>query len=133
MPNFNFQPNLPNNFDPSVPNQINQPGDQERQNNWARSISRSKRIKAAAKTIIATRQDLADYLAQGGLKLLTSSIEFQQTGDFIRSSYVIYTQHNDVSEPLANFLERYDFLKEVAEKINQDLKPTQGQMQVLTK
>jgi hypothetical protein len=130
--------NVPNSSpDSGGPNQVsnvaNIPGSQEQQGNWSRSVSRSHQIKQATTTVIQNRSQLVTYLKQNGLDLLTSSIEFQESGDFILSSYVIYPSHNNQKEPLSQFIQRYDFLKEPVEKIRNSLRPVQGQMNILTR
>jgi hypothetical protein len=110
----------------------NIPASFEKQSQWARSVGRSHQIKAATSAVIQTRGQLVDYLKQHGMDLLTSSIEFQQTGDFILSSYVVYPQHNNQKEPLGDFLQRYPFLQEGVLAIRDQLRPVQSNMQVIT-
>jgi hypothetical protein len=120
--------------DSGIPQQINNvAGSQEKQSQWAKSVGRSHQIKAAAKTVIQTRSQLAAYLQQSGLQLLTSSIEFQNTGDFILSSYVVYPQYGNQKEPLAQFISRYPQLQEPVAKIRDSLRPAQAGMQVVTR
>jgi hypothetical protein len=65
--------------------------------------------------------------------LLTSAVEFQQSGDFIHSSYVVYLNHGRFKESLGEFLSRYPQMSQQVEAINEQLKPVQTKMQVLTK
>ncbi len=104
----------------------------EAQGAWVKSVARSAHIKKAASTIIRTRGDFKQYLQQNGMDLFTSAIDFQQTGDFITSSYVIYRNHNDYREPLINFLNRYPQLQQPVIQIREQLRSQQSNMQVIT-
>ena len=53
------------------------------------------------------RSQLAAYLLQYGMKLLTSAVEYETSKDFIASSYILYEKHNNYLEPLSEFLVRY--------------------------
>ncbi len=119
----------PNQFNPNIKGS----GSVETINeSFGRSVARSHHIKATATTIINTREDLAVVLKKQNIDLLTKATVFQETGDFISSSYVIYRKHNNHQESLSAFLERYPQIKPFAEKINQDLKPQKGNLQVRT-
>lgn len=98
----------------------------------ARSVARSAKIRTATSAVVQTRAQFVAYLKQGGLDLWTSAVEFQSTADFILSSYVIYTNHNNFKEPLTQFLQRYPNLQSVANSIKDQLRPTAVNMQVVT-
>jgi hypothetical protein len=119
------------NADATSPSISNVSPGQEFQKQWARSVARSAKIKNATTTITHTRSQFVQYLRQGGLDLWTSAVEFQQTGDFIISSYVIYPKHNDFKEPLAQFLRRYPNLQPAAIAIRDAVRPAQSNMQVV--
>lgn len=114
------------------PQLANIPAATEQQKQIARSVARGRKIRAATSTVIQTRGQLVSYLRQNGLDLLTSSLEFQQTGDFITSSYVVYPSHGNLKEPLVEFLRRYPSLQEPILAIRDSLRPLQDQMQVRT-
>ena len=122
----------PNTSSTETPNQPNVPGSFEKQSQQARTATRSRKVRAATNQIINSRASFANYLAQGGLGLLTSSIEFQQNGDFILSSYVVYPDHKNFKEPLPQFLSRYPELQQSVIAINDQLKPLQGDMEIIT-
>jgi hypothetical protein len=131
-------PNIPRNIPPAgsgngvnVPNQANIPGSFERkENNFGSSVQRSRTVKQATSAIISSREDFVVYLKKSGLDLLTSAIMFQETGDFIASSFVVYVNHDHVKEPLAQFIQRYPSLLEPLQRINESLKPLQGSLQI---
>jgi hypothetical protein len=115
----------------SGPNLSNTGGGKEsREQSFGRSVAKSASIKEATGVVIATRQDFANYLAKGGLRLLTSALIFEKTGDFVESSFVVYPQSKNAQEPLAKFLLRYPNLVEAVGAINEALKPVQGQMTI---
>ncbi|MEM1312793.1 MAG: hypothetical protein AAGF07_05020 [Patescibacteria group bacterium] len=97
-----------------------------------RSVTRSTKIKSATTSVIQTRAQLVQYLRQNGLDLWTSAVEFQNSHDFILSSYVIYPKHNNFKEPLQAFIDRYPNLKPVAIAIRDQLKPAGQSMQVVS-
>jgi hypothetical protein len=97
-----------------------------------RSVARSNKIKGATSAVIQTRAQLVQYLRQNGLDLWTSAIEFQQSADFIVSSYVVYPKHNNFKETLSAFLQRYPNLQPVAIAIRDQLRPAAANMQVVT-
>ena len=113
-----------------APSSNNQPSGFEKQNNWARSVQRSKIFKQGASVVINTRLQLVNYLKQSNLDLLTSSIEFEETGDFILSSYVMYKDHNNFKESLTIFIDRYPALKPAVEVIRERLRPIQNQLKI---
>lgn len=113
------------------PQQMNQPRSFETQKQWARSVSRSKQIKKSANNIIHTRQQFVEHLKQYGLGLVTSAVEYQQTQDFIASSYIIYENHNNYKERLGDFLARYPQLQQAALNVRDNLKRQNIKMQVI--
>jgi hypothetical protein len=118
---------------PQLPNQGNVAGGFEQSpNTFSKSVQRSKVIKKTTSSIISSREDFAMYLRKSRLDLLTSAIIFQETGDFINSSYIVYMDHNNTKEPLALFLQRYPDLLEPIQKINESLKPLQSSLQIKT-
>jgi hypothetical protein len=116
-----------------TPNQIRQAPSFEQQSQVLKVAARGKKIKAGATAIINTRQDLKSYLANNGIELYTSAIDFQETGDFILSSYVVFKAYNGYQETLANFLQRYPQLQQSVEIIRDKLRPAQAYMEVSTK
>ncbi len=117
-----------------VPNQVsNVPGSAESQKQWQRSIARAGQIKASTTKIIQTRKQLVDFLKQYNIQLLTSAVEFQQTRDFIASSYVVYLNYNNFKEPLVAFLERYPQMRESAEAVKNNLMSQGVSLNVVTK
>lgn len=119
---FNPEILTPNNSEKS-PNLGNNPKSSvEKEGSFTRSLSRSKSVKHATKFVIHTRKDLQEFLAKQNIKLITSALEYQQTQDFIQSSYVVFEKYKDHQESLKEFLERYPQLKETVEQINQKLK-----------
>jgi hypothetical protein len=126
-------PNVPQGAQnaPNTPNMPQGPESQE-QKKWQSSITRSTKIRQAANTIIQTRSQFKDYLQEHGLDLETSAIEFQQTGDFIASSYIIYPAYGYYRESLKSFIQRYPQLQEPVIAIRDSLRPVQSNMQVLT-
>lgn len=139
------QPSQPSFQGPSMPSNPGQNSNFPQQNNYAprqesretknefaRSLQRSAKIKKATSSIIKTRSEFKQYLLQNGMDLYTSAVEFQQNGDFIMSSYVVYTNHNSYKEPLKQFLERYPNLQQPVINIRDQLFASQQNMQVLT-
>jgi len=138
-PNFEAVPNQPSNpgqngnFNaPNLPNSAPRQENREQMGQFAKSVARSAKIKKATTSIIKTRQDFKNYLLQNGMDLFTSAVEFQATGDFIKSSYVIYKNHQNYQESLVDFLTRYPNLQQPVMQINEQLRPQQQNMQVLT-
>lgn len=128
-----FQPPSPQPRNMEVPNQqFEAPTGIEGKGELSRSVVRSYTIRKATNTIITTRDELAAYLLQYNIKLLTSSVEFQQSGDFLTSSYVLFEYQGNITESLEAFLKRYPSLVETVEKIRQTLRPIQSIMQVTT-
>jgi hypothetical protein len=134
------QPSMPqssgeNGQNLGAPNQSNYAPRQESRetkNEFARSVARSGKIKQATSAIIRTRSQFKQYLLQNGMDLYTSAVEFQQSGDFIMSSYIVYLQHNNLKEPLFQFLQRYPNLQQPVINIRDQLSSAQQNMQVLT-
>jgi hypothetical protein len=124
-------PSAPSNG-PQQPNQSNVAGAgfEQSPNTFSKSVQRSKVIKKATSGIISSREDFTLYLRKSRLDLLTSAVIFQETGDFIESSYIVYLDHNNTKEPLASFLQRYPNLLEPIQKINDSLKPLQSSLQI---
>ena len=120
-----------NNIDTGTPNRVGMSPSQEREKRHRQMISNSHSIRKASAKIITTRQDFKEYLINQGLDLLTSATEFQKTGDFIVSSWVIYPKHQDFKEPLEEFLIRYPQLQQAAKLIRQALKPFQKDIKVV--
>lgn len=131
-------PNIPKNIPTSASNSLNLPSQSnlagsgiERINNtFSNSVQRSKVIKKATASIISTRGDFVVYLRKSRLDLLTSAVVFQDTGDFIISSYIIYLDHNNTKEPLSSFLQRYPNLIEPIQKISDSLKSLQSNLKI---
>lgn len=98
-----------------------------------RSFARGKKIKTATTAVIQTRAQFVDYLRSNDMDLWTSAVEFQNSGDFIMSSYVVYPSHNNLKEPLGAFLQRYPHLAQPVMAIRDALRPMQQNMQVKTK
>lgn len=101
---------LPNFTPPSVDNStssFNQAHHGESKESFRQSVSRAKQVRSVLSRVISSREELSTYLAQYGLQLLTSAVEYEKTRDFIGSSYILYSQHNNYLEPLVRFLERY--------------------------
>lgn len=98
-----FEPPAASTGDSSAPNMKNMGGNIDAKE--AKVAKQARRIRKSTSTIIFTRKTLADYLAKFGMKLLTSAVDFQNTGDFILSSIVVHT--NGVREPLGSFIVRY--------------------------
>ncbi len=115
------------------PNLSNVVSSKESQGQWAKSVSRSRKIRSATNTVIKTRSQFKTYLQQNGLDLYTSAVEFQNTGNFIASSYVCYLNHNNYLEPLNSFLSRHPHLQQPVMQIAQSLVSASKDMQVVTK
>lgn len=115
--------NLPN-FNPnSAPNLGNAPsGVESRSESFRKSVAAASQVRSVVNTVINTREDLVNTLRQNGLDLRTKMKLYQQTGDFIAASVVVYPAHRDQTEPLAQFIERYPQIKPFVLKINKDLK-----------
>jgi len=116
----------------SAPNVSNYAPNQEQMGRWQQSVARSAKIKKATGSIIKTRADFKNYLLQNGMDLFTSAIEFQRSGDFVMSSYILYKNYNDYKEPLAVFLQRYPQLQQPVILIRDMLKNSQQDMQIVT-
>ncbi len=130
-----------NNQSFSPPNMANMPGmnqvmgsnseGREQNEKPAQRVARrAKAMRPIGRKIKNTRQELVDYLAENNVGLVTSALEFQNTGDFILSSYVIYHEYRDLREPLSEFITKYPDIKSSAESIREILFPLQGQMRV---
>ena len=129
----NFAPsqNIPqNNSENNTPNQSNYGPRQEKQAAWGRAIARSQSTKTASKTIKSARASFVAFLNQNGMNLLTSAVEFARCGDFIKSSYIIYTRHDDFRQPLEQFLQQYPQYLNGVIQIRDFLRQTQNQVQV---
>jgi hypothetical protein len=139
--NENFAPPVPQFQAPNQggPNSFNNnpqfnntgPG-QESQSQWTRSVARSAQIRGATSAVIKTRGQFKAYLQSNGMDLYTSAVEFQHTGDFIMSSYIVYTNFNNYKEPLASFLQRYPGMQQPVIAIRDSLITVKGSMQVIT-
>jgi len=106
-----------------MPNQSQAPSGVEQEGPWQKSIRRSKQTRAATKQVIHTRKDLEQYLANQGIKLLTSATEFQESGNFLTSSYVVFTGFENYRERLVDFLVRYPQLRPIVEAISVSIQP----------
>jgi hypothetical protein len=127
MPSSN--PTTPDSFG-QLPTQSNIASGLEKEGTFTRSIQKSRVFKQAAKVVINTRQQLVDYLKQSKLDLLTSSVEFARTGDFITSSYVVYTEYNGYKENLSDFVERFPALRQSVEALREKLRPVQSALNI---
>lgn len=116
-PNINI-PKTPSN----APNLNTSTGVESRSESFRKSIQASGSIRTTAQTVINTREDLVKMLQQNGLKLLTKMAIYKQTNDFIQSSVIVYPDHKDHQELLAEFIERYPQIKPFVLKINDNLK-----------
>jgi hypothetical protein len=116
----------------NLPNQANAPRGFESEGSVGRSVARSGQIKQATQAVINTRSDFKNYLLSNGLDLYTSAVEFQNSGDFIASSYVIYLNHGGYQEPLSAFLQRYPQLQQPVMQIRDRLRQVQPYMNVQT-
>jgi len=95
-----------------------------------RSVARGKKNAAVLSSVKLSRQQLEQWLAQFGLKLLTSSVELQMTHNFINSSYVIYPDGSNVS--LTLFLKQTDQnIQSIAQQISQHLSGIASQLEVI--
>lgn len=132
-PNMSLNSPVGSKNTPNLKNISNNPGGFEsKESSFGINPQRAKTVRQATTTVINTRAGFAKFLHSSGLRLLTSAVEFQRTGDFIQSSVVVYPQNNDYKEPLVNFLERYPDLQAKVNIINESLKPTQEQMQIIS-
>lgn len=114
-------PNIPK--APTLNQNINAPGSAEsRSESFRNSVAASHQVRAVAGTVLETREDLVKFLKSNGLDLRTKFKQFQETKDFITSSYVIYPNHKNHQEPLGSFIERYPQIKPFVLEINQKLK-----------
>jgi hypothetical protein len=111
-------------------NQFNSGNLEKKESNLGVSSAKVSSVKAATTRIIQTRDELAKYLLEHGIKLLTSAKIFADTGDFIESSFVIYLKHGEYKESLQNFLQKNPGIIENTEIINNTLKPFQKNMQL---
>jgi hypothetical protein len=123
------QPGMPNAAD--MGGAYNQTTGFSEQQKIQRSVAKSKRNAGVLKAVKLTRQQLEQWLAQFGLKLLTSSIELQMTHNFINSSYVIYPNGSQIS--LAMFLKQTDQnIQSIAAQINTQLSGIASQLEVVS-
>jgi len=127
----NFAPPPPNNIESSgnMPNQSNSPG-QEKETTWSRAVVKSQNTRKGSKTIKSARASFVAFLNQNGMNLLTSAVEFARNGDFIASSYIIYTRHDDFRQPLGEFLNQYPQYMDGVIQIRDFLRQTQNQIQI---
>jgi hypothetical protein len=103
---------------------------QEKEKKWNDKIKKVQTARKASKIIIKTREELSQYLLKQRIKLVTSAVEFQKTGSFLQSSYVLYLDFGNASEKLNEFIKRYPTLVESVNQINKNLKGYQGMMQL---
>ena len=127
----NLANSVSNNIDTGTPNQVGMSPSQEREKRQKQMVSNARSIRKATTKIISTRQEFKEYLIAQGLDLLTSAIEFQRTGDFILSSWVIYPKHNNFKESLGEFIIRYPKLQQSAKLIRDALKPFQRDIKIM--
>jgi hypothetical protein len=136
--NFNFEaPSFtpPSGDDGAFNTNINQPKNapaSERMTSWQKAIKRSHSTRKAVNVVLKSREELAKYLLERGIKLLTSAIIFQQTGDFILASKLRYLNHGSSEESLLNFLKRYPELQQTVNAIKDSLRKEQNNMQVIS-
>lgn len=124
-----FQPPSQSNIGNNLPQQSNYASGQEL-GPLKKSVYQSHTTRKATGVIIKTRGDLKKYLQSNGLDLVTSAIEFQKSGSFLSSSYIVYPNNMNQKEPLRSFVSRYSQFQEAIAKIELELKPFQNQMQV---
>lgn len=108
---------------PTTPNQYRSGESRE---SFQQSASKARQVRAVLTKVITSREELAHYLGQHGLKLLTSAVEFEKTRDFIGSSYIMYAQANDYLEPVSTFIERYPDYRPSFESITTSLRAGQA-------
>jgi hypothetical protein len=131
--------NIPQNFTPpsasdgagvNTPNTISNAPGQEKTTTWSRAVTRSAVTKQATTAIKLTRFQFKQFLNQNKMDLITSAVEFQKNGDFILSSYILYTDFPNIREPLPAFLKRYPQFQQSVVAIRDQLKPMQSQMNI---
>ncbi len=135
IPSFANFSNIPNNTQENLqtPNQNNISPGQERQKSWGNAVSRSQTTRKGTQTIRSVRAGFQNFLRQNGMDLVTSALEFQENGDFIASSYIIYTNHNNYKVPLGQFLGQYPQFVDSCVQIRDYLRQVQNQIQVNTR
>jgi hypothetical protein len=79
----------------------------ESRESFQQSTNKARQVRAAVQQVLTSRDELAKYLAQYGMKLLTSAVEYERSKDFVVSSYILYEQYDNYLEPLVQFLQRY--------------------------
>ena len=95
-----------------------------------RSVAKSKKNAGVLKAVKVSRQQLEQWLAQFGLKLLTSSVELQMTHNFINSSYVIYPDETKISLPM--FLKQTDQgIQDMVHQISQQMVGIASHLEVM--
>ena len=95
-----------------------------------RSVAKSKKNAGVLKAVKVSRQQLEQWLAQFGLKLLTSSVELQMTHNFINSSYVVYPNETKISLPM--FLKQTDQnIQDMAHQISQQMVGIASHLEVM--
>jgi len=83
----------------------------ESKESYIQSVQQSRTVRAVVGQVVQTRAQFVALLANYRLGLVTSAREFDTTGDFVSSSYIVHLDHNSQREPLSAFCERYpDFL-----------------------
>ena len=120
-----FRPAAINNANPNISNQNNYAVSGLESNEAYRVATKARTTRQATQLIINTRSSFKKYLQKQGLNLITSSVEFRKTGDFIMSSYIVYTNHDNHRENLMEFLRRYPVLQEPVIQIRDNLKNSQ--------
>lgn len=112
----------PPSLDSGVQNTTNTFRSGESRESFQQSANKARAIRSHVTKVITSREELAKYLLQYGLQLLTSAVEYEQTSDFIASSYILYMKHNNYLEPLKVFLERFPDYQASIDVIVQRLK-----------
>lgn len=83
----------------------------ESKESYIQSVQQSRTVRATVGQVVQTRAQFVALLANYRLGLVTSAREFDTTGDFVRSSYIVHLDHNSQREPLDAFCDRYpDFI-----------------------
>jgi hypothetical protein len=79
-------------------------------------------IRTYTSKVVSLREQFENFLLTQNIKLVTSFSEMVTNKSFINSSYIIYVDQDGKREKLSKFLERNIKLKEVAEKIELEVR-----------